>query len=427
MEMSRMELMPGVWLNHLRSDQFNTACLSVSLLTQLQRETAAMNAALPFVLRRGTTLYGDEEALRARMDELHGVTVEPVVRRFGEIQSIGFLAGIPESASLPGKEDVLRPACELLGELLLHPATRGGLLLPRYVDEERARLTETLENRAADPRRYAMARCTEEMCCFEDFAVDALGSAEEMRNVRYQKLSKHYRALLPVCPVEIFYCGSAGRRQLAGILREALSTLPRGEIDGELGTEVRMNALEEQPREVFETLPGAPDVLVMGFRLGECMEDPDPAALAMFDRILGGSSSRLFAQLREKGLLDGQAEVLTDLHKGLLLLALELGPDKKDAAREAVLNRIEGMGRGEIQSDELFTAAAQINKTARRLEEDPAALEGYWLPQIVSGLDDSPSELAKLCEDVKKDAIAAIARGLDCDLIYFLSGAETEA
>ena len=57
MEMSRMELMPGVWLNHLRSDKFKTACLSVNLLTQLSRETASMNALIPFVLRRGCARY----------------------------------------------------------------------------------------------------------------------------------------------------------------------------------------------------------------------------------------------------------------------------------------------------------------------------------------------------------------------------------
>ena len=55
MEVTRTELLPGVFLTHLRTDKFKTACLSVNLLTQLNRETAAMNALIPAVLRRGTT------------------------------------------------------------------------------------------------------------------------------------------------------------------------------------------------------------------------------------------------------------------------------------------------------------------------------------------------------------------------------------
>ena len=70
MELTRTEIMPGVWLNHLRSDKFKTACLSLTLLTQLKRETAAMNALIPYVLRRGTTRLPGMEAISARQDEL---------------------------------------------------------------------------------------------------------------------------------------------------------------------------------------------------------------------------------------------------------------------------------------------------------------------------------------------------------------------
>ena len=95
MQVKRSELMPGVWLNYLHSDKFKTACLSLSLLTQLRRETAAQNALIPYVLRRGTTMYPDMEALSARMDELYGAIIEPVVRRVGEIQCLGFYASLP--------------------------------------------------------------------------------------------------------------------------------------------------------------------------------------------------------------------------------------------------------------------------------------------------------------------------------------------
>ena len=47
METVRTELIPGVWLTALRSDKFKTGCLSINLLTQLKRETAAFNAVLP--------------------------------------------------------------------------------------------------------------------------------------------------------------------------------------------------------------------------------------------------------------------------------------------------------------------------------------------------------------------------------------------
>ena len=252
MELTRTEILPGVWLSYLRSDKFKTACLSVSLLTQLKRETAAINALIPYVLRRGTRRYGDMEALSARMDELYGTAIEPVVRRIGEIQCLGFYASIPERDFLPDGQDVLRDAAELLGELLLAPNTRGGLLLPQYVDSEREKMLETIRSRINEKRGYALFRCIEEMCCCEDFAVGRLGGESECESIRYKKLTQQYHTLLQTCPIELFYCGRAEEKQVVALLRDALATLPRGEIDYEIGTDVRMNALEEQPRTVEE-------------------------------------------------------------------------------------------------------------------------------------------------------------------------------
>lgn len=427
MEMSRMELMPGVWLNHLRSDKFKTACLSVNLLTQLSRETASMNALIPFVLRRGCARYGNLEALSARLDELYGTAVEPVVRRIGEIQCIGFFASIPERDFLPGKEDVLRPACELVGELLLNPATRGGLLLPQYVDSEREKMLDALRARVNDKRSYAVMRCIEEMCCFEDFSAGRLGSEEEMRAVRYAKLSKHYRSLLQQSPIEIFYCGRSSRKALAACLRDALATLPRGEIDEEIGTEIRMNALEDQPREVTEPMKVTQGKLVIGFRLGDCMEDPDPAALTVFNGVFGsGSTSKLFVNVREKLQLCYYAGSMLDMHKGLLLVASGIDFDKKEAAQAEIFQQLEAMRRGEISEAELQAAKAGAAADLRMTEDSQGELEGFWLSQIVRGLDYGPAELAELCGEVTREEVAAVARSVDCDLIYFLTESEDE-
>ena len=55
MEIYRPEIASGVALNCLRSDKFKTACMSVNLLCQLERETASINALVPYVLRRGSS------------------------------------------------------------------------------------------------------------------------------------------------------------------------------------------------------------------------------------------------------------------------------------------------------------------------------------------------------------------------------------
>ena len=101
METVRKEILPGVWLTALENDKFKTGCLSISLLTQLDRETAAMNALIPYVLRRGSRNHTDMQALATELDGLYGSYIEPVVRKIGEIQCIGFLASFADDKYLP--------------------------------------------------------------------------------------------------------------------------------------------------------------------------------------------------------------------------------------------------------------------------------------------------------------------------------------
>ena len=76
MEYFREELFPCVSLTAVQTDKFKTGCLTAYLLTQLRRETAAENALLPYVLRRGTKSLPDMRRISARLDALYGAEIE---------------------------------------------------------------------------------------------------------------------------------------------------------------------------------------------------------------------------------------------------------------------------------------------------------------------------------------------------------------
>ena len=62
-QVTRRELIPGVWLRAIHTDKFKSSYLGLTMLTPLERETAAANALIPAVLRRGTASHPDLEAL----------------------------------------------------------------------------------------------------------------------------------------------------------------------------------------------------------------------------------------------------------------------------------------------------------------------------------------------------------------------------
>ena len=142
MEGKRTQLFPGVWLRTVHTNKFKSAYLSLTLLAPLEEESASLNALLPRVLRRGTQTHPDMESMSAALDELYGGAIEPVVRKKGETQCVGFLASFLDDAYALDGEDILSGAAALLGELLLRPLTRDGVFDPDYVEGEKANLLD---------------------------------------------------------------------------------------------------------------------------------------------------------------------------------------------------------------------------------------------------------------------------------------------
>ena len=423
METVRCELIPGVWLTALRSDKFKTGCLSINLITQLNRDTAALNAVLPFVLRRGTRYHPDMETIAAELDSLYGTGIEPSVRKIGEIQCICFYASFPDERYLPEGSDVFEKAANFTCELLLAPNTRGGLFLPAYVESEKEKLLDLIQSRVNDKRSYAKLRLIEQMCCYEDYAVSRFGTEDTAESIYYQKLTKYYHSLISASPVEIFYCGSMEASKVANILSDALSGMTRGEINYDIGTDIRMNAVEDKVRSFVDEMSVTQGKLVMGFRLGECMEEPDLAAIYVFNAVYGsGVTSKLFMNVREKLSLCYYASSLVDTHKGLMLVSSGVDFDKVDEAKSEILAQLEAVKSGDISDEELEAARRSVASDLCACLDSQGELEGFYLANTIDGLEFSPDELAALVCDVSREDVIKIASSVVLDAEYFLRG-----
>ena len=428
MQEIRKEILPGVFLTCLRTDKFKTGLLSVNFLTPLTRENASKNALIPCVLRRGTSRYPDMDALARRLDSLYGARLEPFARKKGEIQTVGFWADFVDDAWLPESGSaLLEDVAQLLGEVILSPNTRGGLFLPAYVESEKEKLLEDIRARVNDKMVYSRQRMIELMCAAEDYAVDVLGTEDTAEDIGYVALTKHYKELIAVSPVEIFYCGTADAQRVENALLDAFVTLPRGDIDFDLGTDIRMNTLEESARYYTEEMDVTQGKLAIGFRLGECMEDPDMAALRVMNAIFGGGvSSKLFMNVREKLSLCYFAGSGMDLDKGILFVLSGIEVENYETALAEIFRQLEAVKAGVISAEELSAAKASLVSDLLAVSDSAGTLEAFWLSQNLLGLEYGPDVLAALIEDVTLEDVVSAASDIQCDMVYFLKGTKED-
>ncbi len=421
----RKEILPSVQLTCIQTEKFKTNCMSINLLTPLDRKTAAMNGMLPAVLMRGTVAHPDMESLSAAMDDLYGATITPAVRKLGEWQIPGLYAEFVDDAYVPQGEKLLEKTADLLGEILLAPATSGGWLRGEYVDSEREQLMERIRSRIVNKNSYAVSRLIELMCSDEAYGTDRLGSLQEAEKIKNGTLTKHYKELLADSEIEVFYCGSADPQRVAGAVIRALAQLPRSEEPPQGGgTEIRLTPAGE-PRYFEERLEVTQGKLAMGFRMGEYMLSPNYAALQVFNAAYGGSvTSKLFENVREKLSLCYYASSSLDKHKGVLLVSSGIEFAQYDRARSEILHQLDQMKAGEITPEEMLGAKRYVASTLRSYADSPSALESFYLGQALEGLDYGPEDLAVMVEAVEKEEVVEIAKGVELDATYFLKGQE---
>ena len=424
-QVTRRELFPGVWLRTVHTDKFKSSYLSLTMLVPLDRERAAANALLFPVLRRGTREHPDMESLSAALDELYGGAIEPIVRKKGETQCLGFVASFLDDAFAPGGEPILEPAAGLLGELLLRPRLQDGIFAEEYVSGERANLVDRIRGQINDKRSYATLRLGQLMCGEEAFGVDKLGDVEHAAAVTPGSLWERYQQLLSTAQIELYYCGSAEEERVARALKEALSALPVNEGRICPDCEVRLHAGPE-PSMVEESMDVTQGKLAMGFRTGgvTCWEEEYPA-MAMCNAVFGGTTlSKLFMNVREKLSLCYYASSTLEKMKGLILVSSGIEFDKFQQARDEILHQLEEIRQGNREDWELEGARRTMIGAHLATLDVQDRQEDFWLGQTAAGLETGIEELVAQLEQVTREQVAQAAQKLELDTIYFLKGTE---
>ncbi len=419
----RRQIMPDAYLTCVKTDKFKTCCLSLNLITKLDKETAAKNALLPRVLLRGTSSYPDMESINNYLDALYGARIVPMVRKKGELHCIGFLADFIDDDFVPKGEDILEKASSLLGEMLLSPNTHGGLLLTEYVDSERKNLIDDIRAGINDKRSYSLDRLFELMCSDEAFGTNKLGNESHAEAITAVALTKHYRNILATSKIEIFYCGAHDADRVEAAVRSALSTLPRNGAAMQFNTDVKLTAAATNTRSFTDKLEVNQGKLTVGFRLGKCMLSPNYAAIMVFNAVFGGSvTSKLFSNVREKLSLCYYASSLIEKHKGIMAVASGVEFAKFDEALKEILAQLDAIRQGEISDWELMSARRAVITSIKSTMDKPTGLEDLFFDQSVASIKITPDELAALADSVTLAEVAAIASGVELDTVYYLTG-----
>jgi len=421
---TRVQLLPGVFLTAVHTTKFKSSLISMTLLTPLEGERAAVSAIIPYLLLRGSEEHPDMQSLSAALDQLYGGAIDPVVRKKGEVQCLGFVGSFLDDAYTLDGSGILRQAAGLMGELLLRPCTENGAFREDYTRQEKANLLDRIRAELNEKRIYAAHRVVEEMCSREPYGTTAMGREADVAGITAQSAWARYQELLAGARLELYYCGSAQVEEVREILLAALEGLPRS---GDYAVpETVICPAAQEVRRVEERLDVAQGKLTLGFRTGGITAThPDYPALMLCNALYGGTTtSKLFLNVREKLSLCYYASSAIHKYKGIMVVSSGVEFSDRQRAEDEILAQLEACRRGRFEPWEIEGARRYTISALRTVLDSQGRQEDWWVGQAVAGSSQGPEDLAEALERVDvADAVAA-AQKLSLDTVYFLNGME---
>ena len=413
---------PGVSLTCIQTDRFKTGCLSINFIGELRRESAALNALLPRVLRRGSEEHPDMERIAAALDELYGARVEPIVRKKGELHCIGLFLDFPDDRYIPGGESVLERTVTLACGMLLAPLITDGVLHPEHVESEKKYLIDDIRANINNKRGYCIDRLIREMCINEAYGVSKLGDELEAFKITPSELTAHYRNMIDSATVEILYCGAAQPERIQKALYAAFSAWQERISEAKPLTKIVFSPAQGSPRRFSEALDITQGKMAIGFRLGKSMENPDYPALMLFNTLYGGDvTSKLFTNLREKQSLCYYVSSVTDKHKGVLIVDSGVDFSNFDVTLAEVQTQLTNIKNGKISDWEFQSAKSSVISAIKSTLDRPGGLMELYFDSSVSTCSYDPTQLCEKVGSVTLDSVVNIASGVQTDSIFCLN------
>lgn len=414
----RRDLGAGMTLHVLTTTKFKTVTLRAVFRRTLSAEEVALNALIPFVLRRGSARYPDALAIERHLEHLYGAQLDVDSLKIGETQVLDFALEVAADRYVSPRSPLVWEALAFLGDVLLRPLEERGGFRPSFVAQEADVLRRRIEGLINDKPRYALERLRQTMCADEPFGLHRYGTPEALSRVDPVALYAHYRRVLRESPVDVFVVGDVDVDRVEGWVREALP-IPRGTVMPIPPPENRVPGALKEVQEEEEVHQG---IVAIGYRTPVRYPDDAYPQLLMYNGILGAyPHSKLFMNVRERASLAYFAGSRLDATKGIIIAYAGIDPAKYQQARDIMERQAADIAAGRISDEEMNATRKALIHGLRSAADSAGSLIDHQLLDVVNGCRRGLEATVRALEAVTREQVVEVAGRVAADTVYFLT------
>ncbi|QDI90191.1 insulinase family protein [Salicibibacter halophilus] len=415
----------GLRVHWQPSDTFKTTTIVMHVKTPLEAKTAASRTLLAHVLQAGTEAYPSRRKVRYFLDGLYGATFYADVGKKGENHILTFVMEVASERYLKNEAPLLPQALSFLMSVIHKPNRSENGFSEAIIQEEKQALVQRIRNIADDKTRYANIRMLEEMCSDEPFGLHPFGSAEEVEAITNQGLQEAYERMLRNDQFDLFVTGPGTKEEIT----DAIHSMGQNVAEGKhVDSKPTIQDAPEQVNEVVEKQPIQQAKLHLGFRVPHTVGSGEYTAVLVTNGILGAyPHSKLFVNVREKESLAYYAASRYEPYKGILFAMAGIAPDQYEKAARIMKEQLEALKRGDITEEELTTTKYMLkNQILEQVDSARGAIEMNY-QNVLSGAKRTVDDRLREIETVDMETVISVAKAIQLDTVYLLTGEEGTA
>ena len=390
----------------------------------MSEEKAALNALLPFVLKRGCRRLPSMTEIEKEFDMLYGTEIQASVGKIGDVQFFGFTAH-PLCDSYAEGNKISNSVLSLMSELLYDPYLNdNGELSAECIEIEKRVLSDKVKETINNKAKYSLQRCFEEMGKNDPSSIPATGSIEQISAITSKSLTNALKTALEQYRIEIWCAGSFDNEELADTCRKLFVNSSRKQTQSYSSCRIS-DAIQVQ--RITEEQPVKQGKLCVGFTTDIRPDDADAPILNLFLEVFSNSPvSKLFSNVREKMSLCYYCSAISNTLKGTMIVASGIENEKAETTEKAILNELESCVNAQITDEELNAAKMAILTSSKSIYDDYGSLISWYFSQLLKNHSYSPEEYAALAVKASKEDIARVASSFKLHTVYLLKGTAKE-
>ncbi len=419
----RKQIAKGVYLTNISADKFKSNYIQIRFVMPLAKDTAAKNALVFPVILRGTEKYPTIADIRRRKQELYDSGVWSGHWKHGDNHIVSIEASSLRNSYAIDDTDITDGVLDLIGQVILHPVTDGGVFKAESVEGEKKIAADAVRATINQKGRYARLKAIEKMFSGDAYGISDGGTVEEIEAVCPKCLFEAYKNILGTARIEIFAVGDFDAYELEKKFSEIFSSVDRGEIyepkSDTKGTE------RAEIQKIYDRQNVTQGVLVLGFFTGSAASDDDYAVTKVFNTVFGGSAaSKLFMNVREKLSLCYYCSSSLIPEKGAMTVASGIQFENEQKAFDEIMVQLDKMKSGEITDDEIEMAKKSLCDDIMSSDDSIRALAAIAFGEVMYGRKLTDEEKIAKINAVTKEQITERAKAVRLDTYYFLCGQE---